>query len=265
MVNIYTHPPDCQCLQPESSFRFHCHPGLACFNLCCQQPTIIIKPYDILRLRRRLGITSTAFLARYTVRLMEEASLLPLRLLALQDEDPGGCPFVDTATGCTVYDDRPAACRLFPVIQGSSLNDGQAREVYFLKKLDFCQGFLDGPTWTLAQWRADQELAIYEELNQEWVDILLHQGARLSAGGTGPKVQPFELAVYDLDAFRRFVLETAFAAKYALSPPLRALLRQDDTALLRLGYAYARLVLGLADAPALQATLENLAALAPGS
>ncbi len=265
MVTIFLPPENHQPLEPESTFRFHCHPGLACFNQCCQQPTIILKPYDILRLRRRLGITSTAFLARYTVRIMEEAAHLPLRLLALRAGDPGGCPFVDAATGCTVYDDRPAACRLFPVIQGSSWHGDQAREVYFLKKLDFCQGFANGPTWTLGQWRIDQDLAEYEELNQEWVDILLQQTARLSATGSAPGVQPFELAVYDLDAFRRFVLETAFAAKYALPPSLAELLGQDDTALLRLGYAYARLVLGLADTPALQAALENLAALAPGS
>lgn len=265
MVNIYTHPEDHQRLAPGSTFRFQCHSGLACFNQCCRQPTVILKPYDILRLRRRLGITSTAFLARYTVRIREEASGLPLRLLALRGEEAGGCPFLDAARGCTVYADRPAACRLFPVIQGSSLIDGAVQAEYFLKKLDFCQGLADGPPWTLSQWRTDQGLAPYDEFNEEWVAILLHQGARPPAAGALPSAHLFELAVYDLDALRRFVLESAFASTHALTEDVAALLRQSDEALLRLGYAYARLGLGLADPPDFQAFLRSLASLPQGS
>jgi len=265
MVNIYTHPEDHQRLEPGSTFRFQCHSGLACFNQCCRQPTIILKPYDILRLRRRLGVTSTAFLARYTVRVMEEASGLPLRLLALAGEEAGGCPFLDAVQGCTVYEDRPAACRLFPVIQGSSLTEGVIHSDYFLKKLDFCQGLADGPPWTLEQWRIDQGLAPYDKCNDEWVAILLQQGARPPVHGAPPSAHLFELAVYDLDALRRFVLESAFASTHAITEEVAALLRQSDEALLRFGYAYARLVLGLAEAAQFQATLRRLAPSPGGS
>ncbi len=259
MVNIYTHPENHQRLEPDNTFRFQCHSGLACFNECCRQPTLILKPYDILRLRRRLGITSTAFLARYTVRIMEETSRLPLRLLALREEEPGGCPFLDAACGCTVYEDRPAACRLFPVIQGSSLTEGTVKAAYFLKKLDFCQGFAHGPQWTLEQWRADQGLLPYDELNHEWVAILLEQGARQPTPGASPGANIFELAISDLDAFRRFVLESAFASTHGIQGAVADVLRQNDETLLRLGYAYARLVLGLTDTPQFQAAVRSLA------
>lgn len=259
MTDLYHYPQDAEPLNATNQFHFHCHAGLACFNRCCQRPTIILKPYDIMRLRRRLGITSTAFLARYTLSLVEEASRLPLRLLALRDPETGGCPFLDAATGCTVYADRPAACRLFPVIQGSSWTDAGVSDAYFLKKLPFCQGFGPGPAWTLAQWHSDQGLAPYDQQNQGWVKILLQQGTRPPAATDGHNARLFELAVYDLDAWRRFVLETAFAATFAIPPAAANRLRQDDETLLQLGYAYASLMLGLLDDSELTRLIQRLA------
>ncbi len=263
MANIYTEPTDQQPLTPESAFGFHCHPGLACFNQCCQWPTIILKPYDILRLRRALNLSSTAFLARYTIRILEDVSGLPLRLLALRDEASGGCPFLDAPKGCGVYADRPSACRLFPVVQGSRLAGAEVSDVYFLKKLDFCQGHTADPTWTLASWRHDQGLEVYDRLNQPWSWIMLQQGVNTAQGRPPLETRPVELALYDLDAFRRFVLESAFATTYALAPPVAALLAQDDEALLELGYAYARQQLGLTAAGELQAVLRGLATRSP--
>lgn len=259
MVDLYLYPETAEPLTSTSRFRFHCHPGLSCFNACCRQPTIILKPYDILRLKKRLAITSTAFLTRYTLKITEGSSGLPLRLLALRGER--GCPFLEPNAGCTVYEDRPAACRLFPVIQGSSLRGGKVQEAYFLKKLDFCGGFAPGPEWTLEHWQADQGLARFDELNHEWVSILLHVGARSAMAVNAQGVRLFELAVYDLDNFRRLVLETAFASTHAIPPNLADRMRRSDEALLRLGYAYARLVLHLTDARELQAVLHSLASL----
>ena len=45
-------------LTPESRFKFRCHPGVSCFTECCGKTTIILTPYDILRLKNRLRITS---------------------------------------------------------------------------------------------------------------------------------------------------------------------------------------------------------------
>ena len=63
MVSLYVQP-DQGSLALDSSFNFHCHAGLACFNRCCRTPTILLSPYDLLRLRQSLGITSAALLKR---------------------------------------------------------------------------------------------------------------------------------------------------------------------------------------------------------
>jgi len=39
-------------LTPESRFKFRCHPGISCFTECCGKTTIILTPYDILRLKK---------------------------------------------------------------------------------------------------------------------------------------------------------------------------------------------------------------------
>ena len=55
-------------MELDGKFQFHCHPGVACFNACCKGIDIALTPYDILRLKNRLGISSTEFLVRHTTR-----------------------------------------------------------------------------------------------------------------------------------------------------------------------------------------------------
>ena len=50
----------------DSRLKFRCHPGVPCFTACCHSIKIILTPYDILILRRRLGLQSHAFITEYT-------------------------------------------------------------------------------------------------------------------------------------------------------------------------------------------------------
>jgi hypothetical protein len=52
-------------LSPEDSFRFACHDGLDCFTRCCRDITIFLTPYDILRLKNDLGLSSQEFLREF--------------------------------------------------------------------------------------------------------------------------------------------------------------------------------------------------------
>jgi uncharacterized protein len=64
-----------------------------------------VGPYESLRLSRRLGISTTEFLSRFT-----EAGGTVLQTR----EDDRGCVFLGPQ-GCTVHPDRPLACRLYPL------------------------------------------------------------------------------------------------------------------------------------------------------
>ncbi|HKJ01944.1 MAG TPA: hypothetical protein VJ997_05800, partial [Longimicrobiales bacterium] len=54
-------------LGPDDPFNFACHPGVSCFNCCCHDVNVFLTPYDVMRLKNRLGIKSGEFLDRYTL------------------------------------------------------------------------------------------------------------------------------------------------------------------------------------------------------
>ncbi len=64
MVDLNMRVVEPRKLTPESRFKFRCHPGVACFTECCGKTTIILTPYDILRLKNRLGVPAGDFLQK---------------------------------------------------------------------------------------------------------------------------------------------------------------------------------------------------------
>ena len=237
----------------ETRFRFHCHEGLACFNRCCREATLILSPYDILRLSRRLSLTTGEFLRRCTRREEEAGSGLPLVLV--KTPRAGGCPFLGEG-GCTVYPDRPAACRLFPLAQGSELTPGGVADHFFLRRLDYCQGFTGEPEWTVAAWQADQGFHEFDRPRRPWLRLLLRQALPEHPPPDDRILSQFYLMAYDLDAFRTFLFESAFLKVHGISPEEAAPLQKDDPALLRFSAAYLEQLLFPDEAPPLKETLK---------
>ena len=87
-------------MRRDSAFSYACH---AC-NRCCRNKAIRINPYEILRLARYLGLSTTEFIERHT-----EAGGTVLRT-----KDNGDCGFLGER-GCGVHPDRPLACRIYPL------------------------------------------------------------------------------------------------------------------------------------------------------
>jgi Fe-S-cluster containining protein len=222
-------------LSLRSAFKFRCHADLPCFNQCCRTPTIILSPYDILRLKNFLGITSGEFLKRYTRRLTEERSNLPLIFLDPYRYPERGCPFAG-AEGCTVYAQRPAACRLFPLTMGSQLTEQGVVDYYFSRRLAYCRGFAGDTAWTVASWRASQGFDEYDRERRPWLDILLKQGARGPEGLDARRQYLFATLSYDLDDFRRRLTEPGYVPADALPGEDLEALQTDDLALLKFAY-----------------------------
>jgi Fe-S-cluster containining protein len=245
---LWQEPGDTQtrtAISPEISFRFHCHSGLSCFNRCCREATIILSPYDILRLSRSLGFTTGELLRRHIRREAEAVSNLPLVLV--KPARTGGCPFLGEA-GCTVYGDRPAACRLFPLTQGSELSPEGVRDYYFLRRLDYCQGFSGEKEWTVASWQADQGFAEFDRPRRAWLQLILKQAQPGRTPIDDRIFSQFYIVAYDLDAFRTFVFESAFLPAHGLTLEEARPLGTDDLALLRFSAAYLEHLLFPAEA-----------------
>jgi Fe-S-cluster containining protein len=217
----------------DSSFTFQCQAGLPCFNQCCRTPTIVLSPYDILRLKQALGITSQELLQRYTRQEIEPESNLPLVLVDPCRSAAGGCPFLG-AQGCLVYAHRPAACRLFPITMGSRLTAAGVVDYYFRRNLDYCRGFDTEVQWTIKSWMANQGFGEYDRWRRAWIETLLQAG-RQEPGEIDALVQDlFATLAYDLDKFRRLVGEPAFLQAYGVDAEESPSLQSDDLALLRL-------------------------------
>ena len=118
-------------LTKDSRFKFRCHPGVSCFTECCGKTTIILTPYDILRLKNRLRIPSGEFLAKYTRTEAHDKSGLPMVIMDMPRFE-GNCPFVRPVSGCEVYSDRPATCRYYPIGQGTLITERRGGGVLFL-------------------------------------------------------------------------------------------------------------------------------------
>jgi Fe-S-cluster containining protein len=247
-------------ISSESSFRFHCHPGLVCFNRCCREATIILSPYDILRLSRSLGLPTGEFLRRNTRREAEGYSGLPLVLV--KPARTGSCPFLGEA-GCTVYGDRPAACRLFPLTQGSEITTEGVIDHYFLRRPDYCQGFAGEKEWTVATWQADQGFAEFDRPRRPWLRLLLQQAQPDRTLQDDRILSQFYMVAYDLDAFRTFVFESAILPAHRLTLEEALPLRTDDLALLRFSAAYLEHLLFPEETPPLRQAFK--AALAESS
>lgn len=71
---------------------------------CCYNKGIALNPYEVLRLARHEGMTTTEFIARYT----DRAGTL------LKQRADGACVFLGTS-GCGVHADRPLVCRIYPL------------------------------------------------------------------------------------------------------------------------------------------------------
>ncbi len=230
-------------LTADSTFRFSCHKGISCFNSCCADVNILLTPYDVLRMRRALALSSDDFLGEYVVPLLSVGQKVPLVMLKMKGNEGKTCPFVEPE-GCAIYEDRPWPCRIYPVGMASSKTEQGAdgEEFYFLMEEGFaCSGFKEGRKWTIAEWFQEQGIDIYREKSAPYKEITLHKRLQgLQEGqGLGPgQMQMFYMALYDLDRFREHLFTSRFFKLFEIADEVIERIKQDDEALLDFGYRW---------------------------
>lgn len=231
-------------LSLNSRFKFDCHKGLKCFTDCCRGIDIMLTPYDILTMRKKLDMTSEEFLAAFTTPQILEKADLPVVTLKLLDDDRKSCPFVEDKEGCVIYSDRPTTCRYYPLGVGAlsySGEKGEKDEFFFTVKESHCRGFEEDKTWTVAEWRQDQGVDLRDEINDGWMELIvrkksLPQSMKLTADSK----RMFFLVCYNIDTFREFVFNSSFLQRYELSDTDIEAICKDDIKLLQFGFDWLR-------------------------
>ena len=226
----------------DKTIRFRCHRGVACWNACCSNIDISLTPYDILRLKRRLGMTSTEFLERYTVPYeMEKDGIAGVKLRPV--EGGTACRFM-VPEGCSVYEDRPTACRYYPVALLSLRRQDEVtdRDSYALVKEPHCLGHDEPREITIGDYRREQGLPEYDELARGWRQLILKKKSSGPTIGKPSKrsLQLFFMACYDVDRFRAFVASDGFAELFDLPADEMQRILADDAALMLFGFRFLR-------------------------
>ena len=232
---------DLKPIEADTPFRFECSPKVPCFNECCRDLNQFLFPYDILRLKKRLGLPSGEFLERYTIQHVGPESGLPVVALKTADAERLTCPFV-TPNGCRVYLDRPASCRTYPLARAISRNreTGKVTEHFMLLKEPHCLGFNASKSQTAGQWIDDQQIRTYNHFNDQLLEIIRLKN-QLRPGPLDLKSQQlFYGALYDLDRFRTRISEDTIFDQIEVDPQKRAAAESDDTALLEIGMKWVK-------------------------
>lgn len=84
-------------------FEFKKMDCLTCAN-CCKTTSPIFRDVDIQRISKRLGVKSQKFIETYLKKDEEDDYVLM--------QSP--CAFLDTDNTCSIYEDRPLACKEYP-------------------------------------------------------------------------------------------------------------------------------------------------------
>jgi Fe-S-cluster containining protein len=227
-------------LTESDTFTFSCHTGVTCFNRCCGDVTIMLTPYDVLRLKRRLGLTSEEFLDRHAMLPFHQEQRLPSAILRMRDDQGKTCPFV-TDRGCGVYEDRPWACRMYPLgLASPSSEDAREDGFYFLLREDRCHGHDEGGTLTVGGWLDDQGIRPYNEMGELYKEVRFHEWFAKGKDLEPTQMHMFFLACYDLDTFRRFVFESSFLRRFEVDETTLEAIRTDDEALMRFAFRWLR-------------------------
>lgn len=225
----------------DSALQFECHPKVSCFTACCHNIKIILTPYDILVLRKRLNLPGHEFITQYTEPTYLEKTDMPGVQIKLVGEK-NGCPFV-TPEGCTVYEDRPSACRYYPVgmadFHEGGTDTAEEEKFFFLVKESHCKGHDEPKQWTIREWRADQGVDLRDQMNKEWLRLVMRRKSfGLQATLSEAAKRMFFMASTDLDTFRKFVFESSFLDTYEVDAETIAKIKEDDVELMLFSFKY---------------------------
>lgn len=226
----------------DREIRFRCRKGIECWNACCSDIDITLTPYDVLRLKKRLGLDSATFLREHTFPYeMEKDGIAGVKLKPV--EAGTACRFM-RPEGCSVYDDRPTACRYYPVALLAMRRQGESvdRDSFALVKEPHCAGHREARTITVTDYRREQGAVEYDAAARGWRQLVLK---KLSSGPTVGKPSArsrelFFMACYDLDRFRAFVASDAFAALYDVAEERAAGAFDADEPLLAFAFRFLR-------------------------
>jgi len=174
---------------------------------------------------------SSEFLSKYAMSFLSKVGNIPVVQL-MMDPQTLCCPFVDEE-GCRVYEDRPWACRMFPL--DLSCVDSKYR---IIARKERCMGLFERSTGKVADWLKSQGVLEYAQMDMEYQSVVPERfkpGAPMNEG-----LGRVLFMAYDLDRFAELLADNRFLELHEVDDNLLRLADQDAKELLRLAFRYIR-------------------------
>ncbi len=191
-------------------------------------------------------MNSEDFLNQYVEVVRGSNPYFPTLMLKMTENEERLCPFLSN-TGCSVYEERPSACRTYPLERAvdRSTRRGRTEEYYFLTRHDYCLGHQENTAWTVKEWIRDQKLYYYNVMDDLWaeMDTIFAGNPFAGEGAAGPKQILSFMVCYNIDRFRQYVGDHNLLNKFRLDKARRRQIEKDDESLLRFGYDWLKYLL----------------------
>jgi len=225
----------------DDPMQFSCSPDNPCFNQCCRDLNQALTPYDVLRMKNAVNLPSGQFLQKYTSRHTGPGSGLPVLTFKPNPATGHACPFVKDS-GCSIYNDRPASCRLYPLARAIAKDRGTGKNVeYFaLIEEEHCKGFGVQGNRTVAQWLKGQDVVDHNTENDKILELISLKNQIRPGKLEGAEEDIFYMALYDLDNFKLQIEEKGLLASPDLPGEYVEKIVADDLSLLNLGIAWVK-------------------------
>lgn len=228
-------------LEAGKTFAFSCYPGISCFNACCGDLNLMLTPYDMLRLRKELGHDSKKFIHNHADITRTPNIGFPMTKLRMLDNSKRSCPFV-REDGCSVYKNRPGACRTYPLGRASRVGeDGEMIEQFFIVQERHCRGFEEEKEWTSGEWLKDQGLEEYNEVNDRYMRLMT-RARKAGVVLDERKLNMVFLALYQVDNFTKFIKDMNVFARLEVSEKRQAAILSDEEECLNFALDWVELI-----------------------
>jgi hypothetical protein len=172
---------------------------------------------------------------------MEDHARFPLITLKMDRDRNKRCPFV-TPDGCSIYEDRPGACRIYPIGRAAMKVDQErdAREKFFVVDEAHCLGFKENRQWTIKEWMANEGVDEYNAMNDQWLEIITSSKGLGLEKDVPRKIRMFFMASYNLDRFREFILKSTFFEHFEVESAVKEELTYDDVELMKFSFDWLK-------------------------
>ena len=211
---------------------------------CCRNVDMLLYPYDILQLKNKLQVRSDEFLGKYCRVVKGDNPYFPSVMMKMNAEN--ACPFL-CEQGCSVYENRPSACRMYPLERAvdRSPERGRAEEFYFLTSHDYCKGHGETRELSVKEWLRDQKLLFHNSMAEQWteMDTLFAANPWSGEGAAGPMQKLAFMICYNIDGFRDYVNHHNLLAQFKMAKSRIRSIETDDEALLAFGFDWLKLIL----------------------